>query len=247
MNTKTNAKYIEISADFPNNKATMKTTKTTEKEKSGRTSGYELWKNIFDRVLALMFLVTLSPLFAFIAIVIKLDSRGKIIFCREQVGKNGKNFIMYKFRTMIADNDDKEYKSYLKKYINEGTPYTTDENGQPIYKVVNDPRVTRFGVWLRKSNMDELPQFFNVLKGDMSLVGPRPDVPFAVDMYQEWHRERLNIKPGLMGLWQVGNRKSASFEEMVCLDIEYIKKQSLILDVKIIMKTIITILRGDGS
>ena len=125
--------------------------------------------------------------------------------------------------------------------------YTTDENGQAVYKVVEDPRVTRFGALLRKTNLDELPQLFNVLKGKMSLVGPRPDIPFAVGMYKDWHMKRLNTKPGITGLWQVCGRKNLPFEGMVRLDIDYIKRQSFILDTKIIWLTVGTVLRMDGS
>jgi len=116
-----------------------------------------------------------------------------------------------------------------------------------VYKVVDDPRVTRFGNLLRKTNLDELPQLFNVLKGEMSFVGPRPDIPFAVAMYRDWHRERLGIKPGITGLWQVCGRKGLSFEDMVRLDIEYIKRQSIFLDARILILTLGTILKRDGS
>jgi len=122
-----------------------------------------------------------------------------------------------------------------------------DGDGQGVYKVINDPRVTRFGALLRKTNLEELPQFFNVLRGEMSVVGPRPDIPFAVGMYKEWHRKRLEVKPGITGLWQVSGRKGLSFEDMVRLDIEYIERQSFILDIKILLLTISTILRRDGS
>jgi len=207
---------------------------------------YQLWKGISDRAFAFLAIVGLSPVLALIAIAIRLDSPGNAILRREQVGNNGKIFTGYKFRTMWLNNDDREYKAYIVNYIGQNAPYKTC-NGQPVYKVVDDPRVTRFGALLRKTNMDELPQFFNVLKGEMSLIGPRPDVPFAVQMYQDWHRERLRVKPGITGLWQVRQRKRLSFEDMVRLDIEYIKKQSLLLDIKIFFLTVGTILRMDGS
>ncbi len=210
-------------------------------------STYRWWKGILDRVFALLLIVTLSPLLAFIAIAIRLDSPGGVIFLRKQVGENGKLFTVYKFRTMHTDNDDQEYKAYLVKYIIENTPYTIDQKGQALYKVVDDPRVTRFGALLRKTNLDELPQLFNVLKGEMSLVGPRPDIPFAVGMYKYWHRKRLGAKPGITGLWQVCGRKCLPFEGMVRLDISYIKRQSLLLDAKILLLTVGTVLRRDGS
>ena len=182
-----------------------------------------------------------------IAFMIKIDSRGEIIYRREQVGKNGRRFTGYKFRTMSTDNDDSEYKEYLVKYILENAPYKVDHNGQLVYKVTGDPRVTRFGAMLRKTNLDELPQLFNVLKGEMSFVGPRPDIPFAINMYDEWHRQRLLVKPGITGLWQVCGRKGLSFEEMVRLDIKYINREAFLWDAKIFILTIGTVLRGDGS
>jgi lipopolysaccharide/colanic/teichoic acid biosynthesis glycosyltransferase len=208
---------------------------------------YQWWKSVFDRMLALLAIVISSPILALIAIGIRIDSPGNPVFRREQVGENGRTFSAYKFRTMYINNDEHIYKAYLVKYILENAPYTVDKNGQGVYKVVNDPRVTRFGALLRKTNLDELPQFFNVLKGEMSLVGPRPDVPFAVAMYKDWHHKRLGAKPGITGLWQVCRRKSLPFEGMVRLDINYIKRQSLLLDAKIILLTIATIIRRDGS
>jgi len=208
---------------------------------------YQWWKGVFDRILAFIAIVASSPLLAILAIMIRLDSPGTAIFRREQVGKNGRIFTAYKFRTMHINNDDHVYKAYIAKYVMEDAPYTIDKNGQGVYKVVDDPRVTRFGDLLRKTNLDELPQLFNVLKGEMSFVGPRPDIPFAVAMYKDWHRERLGIKPGITGLWQVCGRKGLSFEDMVHLDIEYIKKQSMFLDAKILILTLGTILKRDGS
>ena len=208
---------------------------------------YRCIKSMLDRVLALCAIVLVSPLLGIIALAIKLDSHGSVIFRREQVGEKGKTFTAFKFRTMQMDNDDAEYKGYLVRYILENAPYTIDSDGQAIYKVVDDPRVTKFGALLRKTNLDELPQLVNVLKGEMSFVGPRPDVPFAVSMYKAWHLKRLNAKPGITGLWQVCGRKSLCFEGMVRLDISYIKRQSLLLDAKIMLLTVGTVLKGDGS
>jgi len=210
-------------------------------------STYQLWKSVFDRLLAVVLLVILSPLLVAIAIGIRLDSPGSAIFRREQVGENGRIFSAYKFRTMHKNNDDHEYKAYITKYILENAHYTKDQNGQGVYKVVDDPRVTRIGALLRKTNLDELPQLFNVLKGEMSCIGPRPDIPFAVAMYKDWHRKRLDIKPGITGLWQVCGRKNLPFEGMVRLDIDYIKRQSLFLDAKILLLTVGIILKMDGS
>jgi lipopolysaccharide/colanic/teichoic acid biosynthesis glycosyltransferase len=208
---------------------------------------YSLWKFIIDRVLSLVVLAGLSPLLAVITIGIILDSPGSPIFAQERIGKDGCRFTAYKFRTMHNNNNDSKYKDYLKKYVLENAAYDIDQNGQEIFKVVDNHQVTRFGVLLRKYNLDELPQFFNVFKGEMSLIGPRPDVPFAVDMYQDWHRERLCVTPGITGLWQVRQRRNLSFNDMVRLDIDYINRQSLLLDIKILLLTVKTILRGDGS
>jgi lipopolysaccharide/colanic/teichoic acid biosynthesis glycosyltransferase len=208
---------------------------------------YRWWKGLLDRSLAFTTLVILSPLLLLIAIVIRLDTAGSVIFRRQQVGENGREFTAYKFRTMHINNDDHEYKTYITEYVLNNAPYTVDKDGQAVYKVINDPRVTRIGAILRKTNLDELPQLVNVLKGEMSLVGPRPDIPFAVAMYKNWHLKRLNAKPGITGLWQVCQRKSLPFEGMVRLDIDYIKRQSLFLDIKIALLTIVTILKRDGS
>jgi lipopolysaccharide/colanic/teichoic acid biosynthesis glycosyltransferase len=208
--------------------------------------GYSFWKNAIDRLVAIPALIVLSPLLVLTAIAIRLDSPGKPVFAQERVGKDGRRFIAYKFRTMYASNNDGKYKEYLKKYVLENAPYRLDENGQGIYKV-DDAKVTRFGALLRRTNLDELPQFINVLKGEMSLVGPRPDVPFAVDMYTKHHRKRLSVKPGITGLWQVFGRKNLSFEDMVRFDLEYIEKQSLLLDIKILWQTAGIVLSRDGS
>ena len=208
---------------------------------------YRFWKGIMDRVISLLGIIVLSPLFLFISIAIRLDSPGSAIYRRHQIGKNGQRFTAYKFRTMFQDCDDIVYKSYLVKYVKENAPYTLDDNGKPVFKVVDDPRVSRFGAILRNTNLDELPQLFNILKGEMSLVGPRPDVPFAVNMYENWQRKRLAVTPGITGLWQVMGRKGLSFKHMVNLDLLYIRKQSLLLDAFIAFRTLVTILTRDGS
>lgn len=233
--------------DKPVDKSVQSKPVVTNNNNKRRVFRYKWWKGWLDFLVSFVVLVILSPLMLLIAIAIKLDSRGEVIYRREQVGKNGRRFTGYKFRTMKTDNDDSEYKEYLVKYILENAPYKVDYNGQLVYKVTGDPRVTRLGALLRKTNLDELPQFFNVLKGEMSIVGPRPDIPFAVNMYTKWHRQRLLVKPGITGLWQVGGRKSLSFDQMVRLDIKYINRESLLWDTRIIILTIGIVLRGDGS
>ena len=197
---------------------------STNERRTVSLFAYRRWKDILDRLFSLLVIIILSPLLVLIALMIWLESRGSPIHSRKQVGQGGKAFTAYKFRTMYVDKDDKEYKSYLVRYIQEDAPYTIAQNGQALYKIVGDARVTKFGSLLRKTNLDELPQLFNILKGEMSLIGPRPDIPFAVAMYKDWHRQRLIVKPGITGLWQVSGRKGLSFNDMVGLDIEYIRE-----------------------
>jgi lipopolysaccharide/colanic/teichoic acid biosynthesis glycosyltransferase len=246
-NSEPNIQLVNATDALRNEANLINAASSTNKTRASYPSTYQLWKGIFDRLLAILAIVTLSPILALIAAWIKLDSSGSAIFRREQVGENGRIFTAYKFRTMHVNNEDHEYKAYITKYVLENAPYTKDQNGQPVYKVINDPRITRIGAWLRKTNLDELPQLFNVLKGEMSFVGPRPDIPFAVNMYKDWHRKRLGIKPGITGLWQVCGRKNLPFEGMVRLDIDYIKRQSLFLDAKILLLTAGVILKMDGS
>ncbi|MCK5601429.1 sugar transferase, partial [Candidatus Pacearchaeota archaeon] len=157
---------------------------------------YHWWKSILDRVFAFLLLAALSPLLILIAMVIRLDSLGNPLFRQERVGKYGHRFFIYKFRSMYVNHDDSKYKAFLSKFVHEDVDSVLDENGQDIYELVNDPRVTRFGRFLRKTNLDELPQLFNVLKGEMSFIGPRPYTPFSLDMHNNHHRKRLIAKPG---------------------------------------------------
>jgi len=218
------------------------------KEMRAQTSlTYLFCKGALDRLLALLLLIIVSPLMLVIAILIRLDSHGGTIFAQERLGKDGHRFILYKFRTMYIDNDETQYKEYLRTFINEGTPYKVDEKGNAFYKIIDDPRVTRFGSFLRETNLDELPQIINVLKGEMSFVGPRPDIPFAVQMYKDWHYRRLLVKPGMTGLWQVSGINRVPFDEMVRTDIDYIERRSLALDIKIIVRTALRVIRMDGS
>jgi lipopolysaccharide/colanic/teichoic acid biosynthesis glycosyltransferase len=148
---------------------------------------------------------------------------------------------------MYQDNDDSKYREFIREYVRGNTSSESGGNGHDIREVIH-ARVTRAGFLLRKFSLDELPQFFNVLKGDMVFIGPRPDIPFAVELYQDHHRERLGVKPGMTGLWQVsGGRRSLSFEDMVRLDIDYIKRQSLILDAKILLLTVREVLNRDAA
>lgn len=195
-----------------------------------------LLKRAMDVAIALAALAVASIPMLIIAILIKLDSPGPILVRQVRVGRHGQVFKFYKFRSM-RDRADQELKDLLAK----------NEASGPIFKIRNDPRRTRVGRWLRRFSLDELPQLFNVLKGDMSLIGPRPPFLHEVEKYEDWHRRRLDVAPGLTGLWQVSGRSDIPFEEMALLDIWYIENWSLSLDVKILLRTVPAVLFGYGA
>ena len=208
-------------------------------------------KRVFDLVASALSLLVLSPLFALIAFVVKLTSPGPVLFRQERVGMDGRIFLAYKFRTMYSDADDRPHREVavqLIKGVGSGmslTPTTTVTKEVLYGKVPGDRRITPVGRWLRRWSLDELPQLVNVLKGEMSLVGPRPPIPYEVEHYSAWHRKRLDVKPGLTGLWQVSGRNRLPFERMVELDLYYIENWSFWLDLLILLKTIPAIFRGD--
>lgn len=197
-------------------------------------------KGILDRLIALVSVLVLSPLFVFVALCILIDSPGGALFRQERVGKNGRKFTMYKFRSMHGTTNSDDYRELLQQLVKSDKPHT-------FYKLRYQPRVTRVGGFLRKTNLDELPQLFNVFKGDLSLVGPRPDLPDSVEFYEDWMRKRLLVTPGMTGLWQVSGGNSLLFSDMVRLDIKYIEQRSLFLDTKIILQTVGIVLRRDGN
>jgi exopolysaccharide biosynthesis polyprenyl glycosylphosphotransferase len=192
--------------------------------------------------------IVLAPFWLAAAILIKIDSRGPVFFRQERVGMDGRIFLCYKFRTMHAGADDRVHREAYSRNI-AGDPAANAGDGEkPVYgKVKDDPRVTRVGRWLRRSSFDETPQLINVLKGDMSIVGPRPPIPYEVERYDPWHRKRLDMKPGITGLWQVSGRSRLTFGEMVKLDLFYIENWSLWLDLKIVLLTLPAVWRGDGA
>jgi lipopolysaccharide/colanic/teichoic acid biosynthesis glycosyltransferase len=194
-------------------------------------------------------LILFSPLFAFIALAIKLTSKGPILFKQERVGRYGLRFTFLKFRSMECDNDARIHREYVKRFISgEADSARVSHTEDVVYKIQSDPRVTRVGKFLRKSSLDELPQFINVLKGDMSLVGPRPPIPYELEGYQIWHRRRLlESKPGITGLWQVNGRSRLKFDDMVRLDLQYAKTWSLWLDVEILLRTPRAVFFGAGA
>lgn len=191
---------------------------------------------IFDIIGSLLLIGALAPIFLFIAISIRLDSPGPIFYRQTRCGLNGRRFTLYKFRSMVADAEERK-KDLIHFNLMKG----------PVFKMKNDPRVTRVGRVLRRLSLDELPQLFNVLKGDMSFVGPRPPIPEEVEKYESWQRRRLSMKPGITGLWQVSGRNEIDFQDWIKLDLEYIDNWSLWLDFKIILKTIPAVLSGKGA
>jgi lipopolysaccharide/colanic/teichoic acid biosynthesis glycosyltransferase len=208
-----------------------------------------LVKRMMDVLGAAVLLLTLSPLLAAIAAMIKLTSKGPVIFEQERLGRFGARFKCLKFRTMYTDNDPKIHQEYIQQFIS-GKEESGNSNGsqQPVYKIVDDPRVTTVGRILRKTSLDELPQFWNVLRGEMSLVGPRPPVLYEFEIYDIWHRRRiLDVKPGVTGLWQVSGRSRTRFDDMVRLDLRYCRTWSLWLDLKILISTPRAVLGGDGA
>lgn len=206
-----------------------------------------LTKRAFDIITSLLALAIFAPFWLFVALLIKLDSRGPVFYKQERVGMDGRLFLFYKFRTMTTGADDAVHREYLKQYIAGESETNLGDEEKPVYKLRGDNRITRLGRVLRRLSLDELPQLLNVLRGDMSIVGPRPPIPYEVEAYELWHRKRLDMKPGLTGLWQVSGRNRLPFEEMVRLDLFYIENWSLLLDLKIILRTLPVMLRGDDA
>jgi exopolysaccharide biosynthesis polyprenyl glycosylphosphotransferase len=206
----------------------------------------QLIKRSFDFAFSSLALIFVSPFMAVTAVTIKFTSPGPVLFRQTRIGLNGKHFTLLKFRSMFVNNDDKVHRDYVAKWIKDKDCYNKDSKDKTIFKIKHDPRITRVGYWLRKFSLDELPQLFNIWKGDMSLVGPRPPLPYEVEIYQNWQKKRLQAPPGLTGLWQVSGRNKISFEEMVRMDISYINNWSLETDIKILFKTVAAVLSSKG-
>jgi lipopolysaccharide/colanic/teichoic acid biosynthesis glycosyltransferase len=223
-------------------------------------------KRMMDVTIVGFSLIFILPLLVFVAVLIKLDSPGPAIYRQERVGakrrrRNGvfvweeTPFTIYKFRTMQADAKSTLHRQFIEAYINGDeeamlriqAAQQKERESQDKYKLANDPRVTRVGKFLRKTSLDEIPQLWNVVKGDMSLVGPRPPIPYEVELYLFHHHERLHTTPGITGLWQVYGRSATSFEEMVKMDVDYIRQQSLLLDIKLILGTVTAVVSGKGA
>jgi exopolysaccharide biosynthesis polyprenyl glycosylphosphotransferase len=206
-------------------------------------------KRNIDIIGALVGIILFSPVMLVIAILIKITSCGPVLFKQERIGFLGKKFTFLKFRSMYTDCSEERHRQYVTNLIKNTLDTTSDEaECKPVYKMDDDPRITPFGYFLRRSSLDELPQLINVLKGEMSLVGPRPPIPYEVEKYENWHFRRvLEVKPGITGLWQVEGRSSTTFNEMVRLDIAYVNNFSLWLDLKILFKTIWVVLSAKGA
>jgi lipopolysaccharide/colanic/teichoic acid biosynthesis glycosyltransferase len=208
-------------------------------------------KRVLDILGSVLGLVLFSPLFVMIPLLIKWTSRGPVFFSQERIGEHGKVFTFLKFRTMYADSSPELHRKYVSNLIAGGAAdgrAGAGDNPQPLYKMQDDPRITPLGRILRKTSLDELPQFFNVLKGDMSLVGPRPPIAYEVEEYDLWHRRRfLETKPGITGLWQVKGRSTTTFDDMVRLDLRYAREWSILLDLEILARTPWAVLKGKGA
>lgn len=202
---------------------------------SNVSNTYLVLKRAFDIIASILAILFFLPLWIIIIILIKLDSPGPVFFIQERNGFKGRTFRMFKFRSMVVDAE-----GCLKLLEDKN-----EVSGQ-MFKIKKDPRITRFGKFIRKTSIDEVPQLLNVLKGDMSIVGPRPPIPREVVKYEAWHNLRLSVRPGLTGLWQIRGRNNLGFDDMVRLDLKYIRERSFRYDLKIIMKTI-PVLFGDSS
>ncbi len=215
---------------------------------SAREGSYP-FKRSLDIVGAIAGLLLLAPLMLVIGIAVGVTSRGPVILKQVRLGKRGAPFNFYKFRSMHCNAEDQIHREYVARLITGDLESTNQGDAtKPLYKLKDDPRVTRVGRLIRRTSMDELPQLFNVLKGDMSLVGPRPPLPYEAEKYQPWHLRRvLEAKPGLTGLWQVNGRSQTSFDDMVRMDLRYTRTCSLALDLKILIKTVKVVFQGDGA
>jgi lipopolysaccharide/colanic/teichoic acid biosynthesis glycosyltransferase len=206
------------------------------------------FKRLIDIVGSIVALIVFSPVLAVIAAGVKLSSKGPIIFRQQRLGQFGKSFEFLKFRSMYANNDFTVHKTFIKEVINGNYEAEVEGAESPVYKMTDDPRITRLGKFLRRTSLDELPQFVNILKGDMSLVGPRPPLAYEYHEYAIWHRGRvLEAKPGLTGLWQILGRSRVRFDDMVRLDLHYVRTWSLWLDFQILMRTPGAVLFGRDS
>jgi lipopolysaccharide/colanic/teichoic acid biosynthesis glycosyltransferase len=210
---------------------------------------YPITKRAVDIIGSLVGLLLCAPVFLATALAIKLTSKGPVLFRQQRIGQFGTPFEFLKFRSMYLGNDSKIHREYVRQLISgKAERQTSDGDTNGVYKLTRDPRITRVGAFLRKTSLDELPQLYNVLRGEMSLVGPRPAIPYEVQAYEIWHRRRvLEAKPGITGLWQVSGRSRVRFDDMVRLDVRYAMQRSFWLDMKILLQTPRAVIMGDGA
>lgn len=204
-------------------------------------------KRALDVAVTLASFVLLSPVFVVVAVAVKLTSRGPILFRATVHGKDGEPFTYYKFRSMAVGGDTAVHEAFIKSYVTEGKGQRDEDAGEEVFKLTNDPRVTAVGKIIRRLSIDEFPQMINVLRGEMSVVGPRPPVPYEYELYDDRKKLRLLVKPGITGLNQIRRRSQSTFEQMYEDDLEYIRDQSLWLDITIVLKTPWVMLFGSGA
>ncbi len=207
-----------------------------------------IMKRAIDIVGGALLALLCLPFCVLIALVVKATSKGPVLFRQQRVGQHGKQFTFLKFRSMYVDNDHSVHKEFVTQMITRELDRDKSERNQGVYKLTSDKRITRVGKFLRRTSLDELPQFINVLRGDMSLVGPRPPIPYELAAYQTWHRRRLlEVKPGITGLWQVTGRSTVDFDEMVRLDLRYATSWTPWLDLRILIRTPAAVIKGSGA
>jgi lipopolysaccharide/colanic/teichoic acid biosynthesis glycosyltransferase len=207
-----------------------------------------LMKRSLDILGSLLAILLLAPFMILIAVAVKLTSKGPVLFRQTRLGQSGRSFPFLKFRSMYAKADHAIHEAYIKRFISNQTDSGADGGSNKVFKLQADPRITRIGRFLRRTSLDEIPQFFCVLVGDMSLVGPRPPLPYEFEAYEIWHRRRLlAVKPGITGLWQVEGRSRVKFDEMVRMDIAYARTWSLWMDLKILWRTPRAVVGGNGA
>lgn len=212
----------------------------------GQRRAVNALRRLFDIVFALALILLLSPILIAVTLAVRLDSHGPAFFRQRRVGYREKEFTLFKFRSMRVDADPRGHQEYVTALI-KGEGAAPDGGRENLYKLAVDNRITPVGRWIRRWSLDELPQLFNVVKGDMTLVGPRPAIPYEVAEYPNWYRKRFSVKPGLTGYWQVSGRSERTYEEMVRLDIEYAERRSLGLDLLILLKTPWVVLSRKGA
>ena len=210
-----------------------------------RRRGYRFAKRLLDLSLSLVILPFASVIMLVCALAIALDSPGPVLFVQNRVGKGGRKFKLYKFRTMYVNSDTGGHRAFMKAFVHGEISDST--GGKAVYKPFSECQLTRVGRILRKTSLDELPQLLNVIRGNMSLVGPRPNVIWEVEEYRGWHKERLEVLPGITGLAQINGRSSNTFDQIVRYDIEYIENQCLKLDLRILWRTVTSVLAGRGA